>query len=388
MHTSSIKSTFVFLCFVLVLCPPPALSQIDQGIESLMTRRVPDCFEIALNSFRLIPSFYQRGERDSALLILNYWHQRCEREIINRTRVVFALEVGSFSEDSLDPGFVYSLAKPKDMEPDQGWHSPIEQEYLAALTSYETFLASVSLKAISRTKPGTVEYLLSRHFSGRSDSTLSDLQSPDYADTKLHRDYINAVESIKNNHSETYLGIGIGSWIPVSKELRVFGPRPEVSVTLFSGHLGYNSQLSFALRFGPSRDAYTFTYKGVSYSTTQFLGFSMGYEVLPRIAISKHNDLSLLAGLMIDGYSPPKSDGNVDDKGANSFNATIGLKYGYKPSPWGTPLIVLEMRMNPFLFGTSGFDDAPLGTSATLRLSVFFGKDERAEALDRLSYRE
>ena len=353
-----------------------------------MTRRVLSCFEIALNSFKLIPSFYQNNETDSALLVLNYWNQQCEWEIASRSRVIFALKNGTFSADSLDPYFVYSLAKKKKNESEHIPLSAIEGEYITGYRSYETFLASVAREALSTTKPSTVEHLLARHFSGMSDSTLIKLQSTEYVDTKLSRDYQNVVESIKSDYSEFYLGVGIGSWLPASKRLTVFGPRPELSLTFFSSHLGYNTQLYFAFRFGPSRDAYNFKYKGIPYSTSRFTGLSMGFEALPRIVISKNSDFSLLGGLMIDSYSPPKVAGNSDDKGANSICATIGLKYGYKLSPWGTPVIVLETRLNPFLISASGFDDAPLGTSATLRLSVFFGKDGRAEMLDRLSYQE
>ena len=380
----------IILCFsLLAIVPIPGFSQDDRGIEALMTRRVPTCFEIAINCFTLIPSYYNQGKLDSATLILNYWIRNCPSEISFRTRIIFALKEGTFSEDSLDRHFVYWLAKPVQMARFT-WlpPTPVENEFDAGLDSYETFLRTISAEALSGYKPGTVGYLLSRHFAGRTDSTLSDLQTADYCGTKLQHDYYDAVESIKNSYSEVYIGIGIGTWIPVSKELSKFGPRPEISLTLFNNICGYNTQLYGAFRFGPSKSPYSFTYKGVPYSTNQFTGFSLGIETLPRLAISRHDDLGLIAGIMIDGYSPPKSAGNPDDKGANSLNATFGLKYGYKLSPWGAPVVVLEMRVNPYIASTSGFDSAPLGTSATIRLSVFFGKDHRAELLNRLSYTE
>jgi len=49
----------------------------QEDLDRLMTRRAPNCQDIAYNSMELIIDYYQKDQIDSVDIILKYWEEKC-----------------------------------------------------------------------------------------------------------------------------------------------------------------------------------------------------------------------------------------------------------------------------------------------------------------------
>ena len=112
----------------------------------------------------------------------------------------------------------------------------------------------------------------------------------------------------------------------------------------------------------------------------------MSLEVSKKLYFRKYSEFSIIGGLYIDGYNPPKSQADLGNKGINTGGLTVGAGYGLSPWSLGKVQFNIQMRYNQQLFEI-GKIDAPTGSSFSLVLSTVLNTySEISKILDFVKY--
>jgi len=365
--------------------------------DSVMVRKVPNCPDVTFNSMRLIPTYYQRGTKDSMEAVINYWTKRCGyNSLVFRAKLLNEIATGRFNEDLYDKSVIddmiyyerYVVNKKQttnSIGKIQRYYT--DDEYDSLGRRYNDFIKQQARDALQKTNSGQLENLLASHYAGDTDSTFIKLQSPEFQDTKLKKYYDESVTETFNT-TEGYYGGYAGWWMPTSSDNKILGSHPQIGILfgLSGSNWDYNLYLDF--RFGKTNPPYSFTYNGTTQHSTDYLngelGFDAGYKVLYR----PRQEIILIAGVNIGGYTPTKADGSEYDKGVNAMNFAIGIGYGFKLDNLLQHQIQIQVRHDFYLVNLSdSYYDAPQGNALSVRLiyhyiPAFF----RANRLKDLSY--
>jgi len=109
-------------------------------------------------------------------------------------------------------------------------------------------------------------------------------------------------------------------------------------------------------------------------------------EYVKKLIFLPQHELGILGGFSLEGYAPPESDGNSEDKGINSGMLTFGFSYDFRFEPLGNSSIGVQSRYNIFVFD-SGDVKGPQGDTITLALSFkYSANDVRRTILKELDY--
>lgn len=325
----------IFFFFLLIGC-----TVWGQDYDDMMMVRQINCSDISNNSTSYYLRYIQDNKLDSAQNILRYWEKRCGlKEPAFRAKILLALKKGSYSDTLLPSNileYIYIY---------QNRMAVIETQNYAFFDSYVTYFGYIppgeafdkyTLKTAYQLKtkyePESIEYLFCEFYGGESDSIFTKLQSENYVNSSLSKEY-NKELSKWVNKGEFHMALVMGVWIPTG-ELKPIGVHPEVGFQMGAKHRKMNYDFTLSIRFLNSPNQYYARKPKESDSlmlTDHFLGGYIGLDVGRDIFSRKGHEIQISGGIAMDGFDAFKADKDKDLEGAStwSYNFNIGMAYRF-----------------------------------------------------------
>ena len=341
----------------------------QQGFESLMTRRVPNCVDIAYNCTYLFEKYISQDMQDSARMLLNYWQGRCRmEEMMQRTKILYALRYHTYADSCIDDHALYYMRQYRDLVKYLGTHSPADDE--SVFRGFDDYTLSLSRSLKNEYEEGTIEHLLCRFYSGEVDSALSEIRKPHYASSKIHRLYLQEVNRC-NQIFEGHWAAMAGMWIPTGGATRL-GVHPQLGIQggVESGRFTADGTLLFRFLDTPSPYMAWNPQLNVTTWTNYYLGFYMGADFGYRLNTKGENGVYVLAGIGYDGFDAFSYDYEDVDNAptADSFNFNFGS--GYRVALKNGKFIGLQVKYNVVDYSHSHIVEF---TGNTVTVDIVFG---------------
>jgi hypothetical protein len=379
---------FVFLSTVVSL-----YSQNDSSPERLMTKNYFDCSDISYNCQYLIPYYYYSGKIDSALLLNSYWNSKCgPNSNSNIAGLLLTIYNKNLNTDSIPESIFYDMVRYKIHYLPMGSYGKYPGVYItgsneAVEDSFYIFMKDIATNLnLTRTDElNLTEYLLTDYFSGNFDSVFIKIQQPSAKDTRLRKIYDEGINQILDNPSLN-MGIITGAWFPAGGKLKGFGALPEVGITIGTSRMDIGFSMLILFRFGRTNENYTIVNKNKTFTANKLIAGQMNFEFSKKLNFKKYSEFSIIGGLYVEGYNPPKSQVDLEGQGINSGGLTIGASYGLRPWSLDNVQFNIQMRYNQHLFDINKID-APTGSSFSLVLSTALNTySEMSKLLDFIKY--
>lgn len=324
---------------ILLVFLTSGISIAAQNFDSLMVKRQLDCSDVSYNSALLFEEYYTENKIDSAKNILAYWQGKCGlREPILRAILLIAFKENSFHDSLLTEGIlshVYNYQSRMDMIKYNNYFSYDNYKpyyaYIPVGQEFDKFTKKSfgSLKPNYRTNQ--VEFVLCEFYSDNYDTIFSRLQTKEYANSIISKEYKKAVNTYLIM-PEAHLSWITGVWIPTGNIKRL-GIHPELGFQLGVKHKKMNYDLTMAIKFlNSANDYYARRTKTSDLElTNHFLGGHIGVDVGRDIFVKKAHEIQLTCGIAFDGFDALEENKNLDLKSASiwSYNFSFGLGYRY-----------------------------------------------------------
>lgn len=349
-----------------------------------MTRRAPDCRDIAYNSTILFENYMRNAKEDSAQALLVYWESKCSmNEFLQRAKILFSLEYSSFNDSILDSNIVRYLLSFVDR---MNYRIDNRENYDKNIfKSYDDFTLTLAANLISKYKDGTIEYFLCRIYNNSLDSIFKEIQKPEYRSSKIYRQYLEEVNKCRKLSEVNCAGV-IGLWIPTAAASKL-GNHPELGFQV--GFRKYSMMYDLTLAFRFLNTPTTYLAKHVQTTgnlepTTHFLGGYFGIDVGHILYQTNHNEFHLLAGAGYDGFDVFPNENNHSNTSSPSvssynFNFGVGARYYFGKSTY----IGLQIKYNIVDYTLNHIVDFT-GNAYTIRLIVGGITGWRRNCMERL----
>jgi hypothetical protein len=381
------------LLFALLFALPQLQAQ--TRLDSLMSRRVPTCYDYAHNGRELLSGALNLDAKDSARTILAYWRAKCDlpRDAA-LAELVVDLSQGDLVDSAIQVHFIPDLLSYREGFDgyDQEW---MDWRFRPA-HEYNTNKENRAM--LDRAVRGTVERIEAKSglspqaadvvnwLKGTNDSLFIRLSQNGYEGTKLQRLY-NAETMAVDREGEVHVAGVFGTWLPQG-ELSRLGPQTEIGL-LFGNKVGrWQYDYVFISKFGMAQQpyvAYRTTMENDPDTVTRFSGTYIGMDVGYDLWQYRKHELQVTCGLGYDTFRPFARRSGKDEQNddpANSANLNGGLEYRFYTN--SHLYFGLQGRYHWLNYSTSDAVDMT-GSPITVRLAigtVISGiKQERARLL-------
>jgi hypothetical protein len=308
--------------------------QAQDHLDSLMTRRVPTCHDMALNGMNLMEEYYKKNRYDSVNQVLDYWEAKCGMsEPLMRMKILMAIQENRFSESLYNQMIMHDLMvfmnHPVDT-PNQTHLNKQQKLIVQTVHNYHTFTKTVAQQLLPQQQPKTLEYFFCALYADQIDAPFEALKQLDKP-SRLQTYYETAINQYRFL-PDLYTTISTGFWLPQQKA-QLLGNHP-----YFGFGMGWQKRkmrylLSIAFRFRDTRNAYQTLYKGNLVTTNHFFGGYFGADVERTLLRKQKHQLEFLGGIAWDGFDAIKTEeqsaNKEDGKSINSVNVNFGLGYKY-----------------------------------------------------------
>ena len=311
----------------------------QEDLDKLMSKRAPDCRDIAYNSTELIIDYYQKGEIDSVNIILKYWKDKCgESEPIIRTKILLSIENDKFTESMYDAKIVnYILSyeyrinteSPKDMYSHYSYYFG----FVPINGKYDKFTQELAEKIKSGQSENSLELYYCKLYSNELKEPIKELrENPAYDTSEVKSYYNNEVE--KYIHKPDFLISALtGIWIPTGN-LALLGNHPMIGFQMGMRKSKMTYNITMEIKFLKSENDYFVLSEGHTDTTNYFFGGYIGLDIEREIYKYKKSQIDFLGGVAFDGFDALKSntyDNNPDNNESHSINSlNLNLGVGYK----------------------------------------------------------
>lgn len=351
------------LTLILLLC---VTSYAQEGFDKLMTRREPDCRDIAYNSRILFEKYYTTHELDSAKMLLKYWRKKCgSQEITERLELLLSLRQGTFNSSLLNAHTFDHMLKYNLYNPHYGLY---HYRYSTKDVEFEEFTEKEFENLRSSYPADSPESLLCEYYSGNSGSVFLKLQTTSHSSV-LSEAYRKEIK-YHLNRLELHASFISGVWVPTGP-LNTLGVQPEIGIQAGVKYKKMNYDFTLLFRPGKAANRY-FARRTEEYDwelTNHFSGGYIGIDIGRDIFTYKRNEFQLTGGIAADVIEPFNEESKSDPKtgAAWSYNFNLGLGYRYYVrESWYLGLKAKYNLVNYKLSNTIGFTGNPV----TIQLSV------------------
>ncbi|HPT03173.1 MAG TPA: hypothetical protein PLJ84_11295 [Bacteroidales bacterium] len=355
------------------------------GQNALIRKIFPDsaynCRDLQYQSMQLIPLYYGNRDFDTANAILDYWAGQCSTdETIFRTRILFAIDNGTFS-DSLfkNDGFTYYLDVYKELANDTSGSSLYYYPYyyvdeIELLKWYKTFTDSIAFRCLTYTDLSPEERFFATYYAYPSDSIYTLLFAKVYDSTALKKIASEPVYG-KMENTQGHYSFSTGMWIP-DQRLDTLGRHPYLGAQIGLKHNRYLADLVLDLRFGSSPNTYQVVIDGETWDTEKFFEMSWRLDFGYELFNIRRTEMLFLGGLgydCINAVNETNDPDNEDDdvsKYLHSFNMNLGGSYRYYLN--NNHYLAVTGKYHVLNFRNKGGTDLK-GNALTLSLEYGFG---------------
>lgn len=378
---------------MIVICLSLNVSGQPAGVSKL---RPNVCSDIAYSSSIAFTGFMKTLQYDSAKQVLQYWESKCGlKEPVFRAGVMLALATAEDVDSLLNSeslfflrsfAYRYQMIKSRDFssydynQPYFGF-VPIGQEL-------DSFTIDFFNNEYLKHKPGTTAFLLSEVYSGHADSLYSSLQSEEYSETALAREYYKLVNRYLNK-PETNMALVAGVWIPTGGITRL-GTHPDVGAQLGAKYRKVNIDLTVMFKFLRSQNPYYATRVRSDQSvvlTDKFFGGYLGIDGGYDIWRNKNQEVHALFGAGVDGFDAIEADTIRQLKAESTWTYNFNFGVGYRLYINNSAYIGLRAKYNIVDYSLRGVVDFT-GNPITIQFLIggLFNRVKR-NGLESLHYK-
>jgi hypothetical protein len=330
----------ILLIFPAIIFSFTSYSQ-ETDARMVLADSLKSCEEIQYAVMQLAPLYYQDGKIDTARLLLDYWGNRCGIDETNyRTRVLWAIDTGTFSDTLIDNTTINHLDLYQWFATDTSgqiletynYYTPYTPDP-GLLTWYHSFTDSIARRALGYPDLSAEERFFAEFYLHPSDSMYTLLESDDLKDTKLARLYHQPVAGELTDWLY-HMAAAAGVWIPYDKLTKV-GAHPTIGGYAGVRHNRMIYNLGLGIAVGRSLNNYNVFYNDSLYSSDNFMGINIALEAGRQLISWRRHELELLCGLDLGMMEVLSLTNNPDDKNDDesrflkSPSMHLGASYRY-----------------------------------------------------------
>lgn len=306
--------------------------QAQDHLDSLMTRRLPTCHDIALNGMDLIVAYHKANQYDRLNQVLDYWEAKCGMsEALMRMKILMAIQENQFSESVYNQLIMQDIMlymnRPLDLENQEGLNKQ-QKIFAKKVTLYNAFTQTLAEQLLPQQRPKTLEHFFCALYADQINNpleTLKQLEKP----SRLETYYQKAIDQYRSL-PDFYTTICTGVWMPQQKA-QLLGNHPYLG-----GGVGWQQQkmrylISIIFRFSDAPNSYQTIYQGNLVTTNHFFSGYFGLDLERTLLRHQKHQWEALGGIAIDGFDTikPEQKSKEEGRSINSLNVNIGLGYKY-----------------------------------------------------------
>ena len=366
----------------------------NEGLEDLLLNRQVGCADIALNSSEYIPYYLNNNLMDSALIVLNYWGEKCgNSEPAMRANILIALDLFYFEEEMITDDFLRRMLifsdRMKLIHENNTFAYNYHQsdfDFVPVGGIFDLWTLDFAAEVLKKYDPGTPGYFLALFYSGATDSTLNLLSTYPYNEFKPGIQYNDLVQHYRALPSTSISGFA-GIWIPMGP-LEVMGVHPEIGMTYGLKKKENLYELVMGAKFIKSPESYlTRRNKDSEWEySNEFSGVYLGFEYSRDLMPQKRNSPFFSIGAAYDAITTLNQDTDKELKAATSGSYNFNLGGGIRIFLNNRSYLGLQLRYNVVDYTLSHLFKKQ-GHVITARLSYgIFQNNYRDERLEYLRY--
>lgn len=322
--------------FLIIVISLIALTTYAQDIFfSRVVQKEASCNNIAEGSVKLFIDFYQKGNYDSASLVLAYLIGHCGESYTETwARIILNIEMGVSVDTILQGRFLPLILAGKkqriyyDYYQSSSFRLPVD--FFAAVKARATFNNFLQQKAdVLRKREGLspIELILCESKAGYYDYSLDLLQLDDFKGTELRKQYDNEIEK-ELCIPDGYYGIFGGVRMPTGG-LKPLGNAMEIGMVIGFSTRKCSYDLILSFHTSDSVDAFPVQQNGQIVMSNHSDGFFVGIEASRNFRISKLHQFGILSGIGFETlypYERPIPEG-IKYKNIVTYNLRFGFVY-------------------------------------------------------------
>lgn len=323
------KIIFTFLA--LGLCGVLRAQSFD---DFILKRRYVDCRDVSFNAPQVIRSLRERNQTDSLYSFLDYWQAKCGNvEYMQAIRALLDIKTANFESASANEQLFNSMLSYKEINhPNPGPYSvnyEVEQ-YHKALKNEIYEVAT----AIQQTY--SPDEALLRDFYAADSLTFDKIKQASPNESKLKKIYDKKLKEALRM-PEIHVALSAGYYQPFGK-LDVFGAHPAIGLIFGALQLRHNYDFVMDIRFGRSKEPYTFLYNGDLRTDNKWTSAYLGFEYTYDFIASKKFRAGLSPGIGYNGITAVRATGRYtnDAKILPALDLNAGLSFKYTLSKSGS----------------------------------------------------
>ena len=395
MHNKRQKNMIKQIITIVLLFSISFTINAQDDLDKLMTKKAPNCRDIAFNSTELITDYYHKGQIDSVEIILKYWEEKCgESEPIMRTKILLSIENDEFSESIYDSTIVNSILNYANRinaeNPDNMYnYYSYYFGYVPIKSDYDNFTKEFAEKISNEQNENSLELFFCKLYSNEFKQPIKELkENPAYDNSKVRSYYNKEIEKYIYK-PDFHISVLSGIWIPTGN-LTLLGNHPILGFQMGMRKKKMTYNITMAFKFLKSENDYFILKNGEIDTTNHFFGGYVGVDLDREIYKNKKSQFDLLAGIAYDGFDAIKTntnDDNTDNDKSHSINSlNLNIGFGYKYFIKRDWYISLQGKYNFVNYKNNGGTDFSGNSITVTILTGGFMNNLKSSNLNALKY--
>lgn len=366
----------------------------QEELDAKLTKVQVACSDISENSSVYVANYFDQGNIDSCIIILDYWSKKCGfTEPVSRANLLLALALHTYSDEMISSDYIDRMLifmNRMELMKNRNQFSPDTRfsydDYVPLGGVFDEWTNRLAGSLINEYESGSPEYLLSLFYSGKCDSAFKLLKQEPYRATapgKLYDSLLQQTIELPILIYHLYSGV----WIPTG-DLKAMGVHPVLGFGLGMKSDKNSYDFMLELKFLNTPDFYMAKRKKISESepTRYFFGGYIGFEYSRDILQNSKNELFYSIGAAFDGFDmfeeDPENNINSSSTGSYNFNMGGGYRFALKSSSW----LSIQGRYNVVDYTLGNIFDLK-GHTVSLRLVYGYRYNQnRNQRLKNLKY--
>lgn len=384
----------VLLALLFPLFTSHQASAQNEGLEDLLLNRQVSCADISLNSSEYIPYYLNNNLMDSALIVLDYWGEKCgNSEPAMRANILIALDLFYFDEEMITDDFLRRMFifsdRVKLINENNTFAYNYHQsdfDFVPAGGVFDMWTLDFATRLLEKYEPETLGYFLALFYSGATDGALNLLGTYPYNEFKPGIQYNALIEHYQGLPSTSISGFA-GTWIPMGP-LEAMGVHPEIGMTYGIKKKENLYELVMGVKFVKTPESYlTRRNKDSEWEySNDFSGVYLGFEYSRDLMPQKRNSPFFSIGAAYDAITTLNEDTDNNLKAATAGSYNFNLGGGVRIFLNNRSYLGLQLRYNVVDYSLSQVFNKQ-GHVITARLSYgVFQNNYREERLEYLKY--
>ena len=373
---------------VVVKAQTAAPDSID--LSHLMKNQPAHWWDVSFGCSELVPTYFDSGELDSLLLILQYWEEHTSYyEPVRRMWMLFQIHNHSFDPDFISQSVVEDMyayqSRVQNQKDSTDWYLWSDDKSTAMISKrFNTFTQQLATDLLHYDDLSDDEWLLCLFYSNNFEDFWASFENGEVSQSVLYRRFRQEFRqsTLLNMHFEVF-----GGWYSPRKSLTALGGKLVVggSIGLDFERLLIDGTLAFRL-LNPD-EPYKVGYKNELFETSHYMGVYFAVEPAFNLYNLGPVKIDLLSGVALDIIEAISMEENpYEEESIDLFAANLNLGVGARFFVWRTKpyYIRCQLRYEFAGYNTHGGTDLSSGEAMTLRLG--FGWDENSRKREQEKY--